>query len=211
MTTTPKRALVVVDVQNDYDRGGVLEIAYPPFGETVLNVGRAMDAARTAGIPVAVIRMDLPESAPVFAKGTHGAELHPEVARRPRDIVMNKRLPSSFAGTDLEAWLRGRGIDTVTVIGYMTHNCDMSTVVHAMHMGFSVEILSDATGSLPYVNTAGSATAEEIHRVMLVAMQARFAAVCTTTEWIGHVLAGSRPATGNIVSSFNAAQGKAPV
>ncbi len=209
MTTTPKRALVVVDVQNDYDRGGALEIAHPPFGETVQNIGRAMDAARTAGIPVVVIRMDLPESAPVFAKGTHGADLHPEVARRPSDAVMSKRLPSAFTGTDLETWLRARGVDTLSVIGYMTHNCDMSTVVHAMHMGFSVEILSDATGSVPYMNSAGSATAEEIHRVMLVVMQARFAAVCTTSEWIAHVQANGRPPIGNIVASFNAARGKA--
>lgn len=206
MNLKPKRALVVIDVQNDYDRGGALEIQHPPFNQTIRNVGRAMDAAKRAGIPVAVIRMDLPESAPVFAKGTPGAELHPEVARRPADVVMDKRLPSSFTGTNLEAWLRENAVDTVTIVGYMTQNCDFSTIVHAMHMGFSVEMLSDASGTVPYANSAGHATAEEIHRVMLVVMQARFAAVCTTDEWIAHVDAGSRPTLGNIVASFQAAR-----
>lgn len=208
MTTTPKRALVVVDVQNDYDRGGGLEIAHPPFEITIKNVGKAMDAAQAAGIPVVVIRMDLPETAPVFAKGTHGADLHLEVGRRPCDVVMSKRLPSAFTGTDLESWLREHEIDTLTVVGYMTHNCDMSTVVHAMHMGFTVELLSDATGSVPYLNSAGIATAEEIHRVMLVVMQARFASVCTTSDWVAHTVDGSRPQPGNIVASFDAARSK---
>ena len=90
-----------------------------------------MDAAREAGVPVIVIRMDLPETAPVFAKGTPGADLHPEVARRPADVVLEKRLPSAFTGTGLEDWLRARDIETITIVGYMTHNCDLSTVIQA--------------------------------------------------------------------------------
>lgn len=208
MPPKPTRALIVIDVQNDYDRGGALEIQHPPFAETIVNIGRAMDAARNAGIPIAVIRMDLPENAPVFARDTPGADLHPQVASRSCDLVLGKSLPSSFTGTALEAWLRDRHVDTITIVGYMTHNCDLSTVIHAVHMGFSVEILSDATGSLAYANRAGQASAEEIHRVMLVVMQARFAAVCTTDEWITHASTGSRPAMGNIISSFRDARPK---
>ncbi|WP_196257871.1 cysteine hydrolase family protein [Pelagibacterium limicola] len=206
MTQTPKRALIVVDVQNDYDAGGALAIQHPPFNETLPNVAAAMDAAHGAGLPVIVIRMDLPEAAPVFAKGTQGADLHPEIARRHADVVMDKRLPSAFTGTGLEEWLRERSIDTVSIVGYMTQNCDFSTAVHALHMGFTVEVLSDATGTVPYANSAGFATAEEIHRVVLVVMQARFAAVCTTAEWIGHLAGGTRPEAGDIIASFNAAR-----
>ncbi|TKB28757.1 MAG: cysteine hydrolase, partial [Mesorhizobium sp.] len=42
--TQPRRALVVVDVQNDYN-GGNLAIQHPPFADSVANVARAMDAA----------------------------------------------------------------------------------------------------------------------------------------------------------------------
>ena len=192
LITRPRRALIVVDVQNDYD-GGNLPIEYPPFSETVKHVGQAMDIATAHGIPVVVIRMNLPETAKVFAKGTHGAELHPEVASRPHDHLIGKTQPSAFTGTDLELWLRQRQIDTVTVVGYMTHNCDLSTVIHAMHKGFAVELLDDATGAVPYSNAAGSATAEEIHRVSLVIMQARFAAVLSTADWGAHVAGGTLP------------------
>jgi nicotinamidase-related amidase len=201
-----RRALIVVDVQNDYDQGGALEIAYPPFSQTLENIGLAMDAAREQGVKVVVIRMVTPEGAPVFKPGTAAADLHPEIERRHRDHYVEKQLPSAFTGTDLEYWLRIQGVETVTVVGYMSHNCDMSTVVHAFHMGFAVEFLDDASGSLPYRNRAGAVTAEELHRVMSVVFQSRFAAVMSTKEWIGHLRAGTTPERGNIFASFQAAK-----
>jgi nicotinamidase-related amidase len=196
----PKRALIVIDVQNDYD-GGNLAIEYPFFSDSVVKVARAMDAAMANGVKVVVIKMMLPETAKVFAAGTHGAEIHPEIARRPRDHYIEKTLPSAFTGTDLELWLRKNDIDTVTIAGYMTHNCDLSTVIHAFHMGFDVEFLSDATGAVPYANSAGHASAEEIHRVMAVVMQARFAAVLTTEAWIECLKTGALPERDDIPSS----------
>ncbi|ESZ70517.1 isochorismatase hydrolase [Mesorhizobium sp. L103C119B0] len=188
---TPRRALIVIDVQNDYD-GGNLAIQYPPFRDSVVNVARAMDAAAAAGVKVVVVKQMAPETSPVFAKGSHGGELHPEIARRSRDHYVEKSLPSAFAGTDLEAWLRANTIDTITVIGY-THNCDLSSIIHAAHVGFAVEFLSDATGSLPYANGAGYASAEEIHRVVSIILQSRFAAVLETAEWIDCLKTGALP------------------
>ncbi|WP_217571915.1 cysteine hydrolase family protein [Mesorhizobium sp. GbtcB19] len=198
--TQPRRALVVVDVQNDYN-GGNLAIQHPPFAETVANVARAMDAATAAGIKVVVIKQMAPETSPIFAKGSHGGELHPEIARRGRDHYVEKTLPSAFTGTDLEAWLRANEIDTIAVVGYMTHNCDLSTIIHAVHMGFAVEFLSDASGSVPYVNSAGYASAEDIHRVVSVILQSRFAAVLKTADWIDCLKTGKLPERDTIYAS----------
>lgn len=198
--TQPRRALVVIDVQNDYD-GGNLAIQHPPFAETVANVARAMDAAATAGIQIVVVRQMAPESSPIFAKGSHGGELHPEIARRGRDHYVEKTMPSAFTGTDLEAWLRANAIDTIAVVGYMTHNCDLSTIIHAVHMGFAVEFLSDASGSVPYANSAGYASAEDIHRVVSVVLQSRFAAVLKTAEWIDCLATGVLPERDTIYAS----------
>jgi nicotinamidase-related amidase len=198
--SNPKRALIVIDVQNDYD-GGNLAIEYPAFSDSVVQVARAMDAAAANGVKVVVVKMMLPATARVFAAGTHGAEIHPEIARRPRDHYIEKTLPSAFTGTDLELWLRKNSIDTVTIAGYMTHNCDLSTVIHAFHMGFEVEFLDDATGAVPYANSTGQATAEDIHRVMAVVMQARFAAVLSTERWIECLETGQLPERDDIPTS----------
>lgn len=202
---TARRALIVVDVQNEYDKDGDLAIEYPPFDQSLPNVLRAMEAATAAGIKVVVVKQLAPSSSPIFAAGTHGGELHPEIATRHRDHYVEKRLPSAFAGTDLEYWLRSNGIETVTIAGYMTHNCDLATIVHAVHMGFAVETLSDATGSVPYANKAGSATAEEIHHVMMVVMQSRFAAVASTAEWIDSLASGAPLERDSIAASHDRA------
>jgi nicotinamidase-related amidase len=198
--TQPCRALVVIDVQNDYD-GGNLAIQHPPFTETVANVARAMDAAAAAGIKIVVVRQMAPEMSPIFARGSHGGELHPEIAGRARDHYVEKALPSAFTGTDLEAWLRANAIDTITVAGYMTHNCDLSTIIHAVHMGFAVEFLSDASGSVPYANSAGYASAEDIHRVVTIVLQSRFAAVLKTAGWIDCLKTGALPERDTIYAS----------
>ncbi len=51
-------------------------------------------------------------------------------------------------------------------------------------MGLAVEFLSDATGTLPVSNNAGSVTAEELHRAVLVTQAMRFSKVMTTDQWI---------------------------
>jgi nicotinamidase-related amidase len=168
---------------------------------SLANIGRAMDAARTAGVPVVVVQNFAPATSPLFARGSVGAELHPVVGSRPHDHYVEKSLPSAYAGTDLGAWLAAREIDTLTVIGYMTHNCDASTVFHALHDGLAVEFLADATGSVPYENSAGFASAQDIHRVFSVVLQSRFAAVASTEQWIAAVKSGAPLERSNIYAS----------
>lgn len=196
----PSRALIIIDAQNEYD-GGNLAVEYPPFGDSVANIARAMDAAAEAGIRIVAVKQLAPESSPIFAKGSHGGNLHPEVAARRHDHLIEKVMPSAFAGTDLEAWLRANAIDTLVIAGYMTHNCDLSTIIHAVHMGFAVEFLSDATGAVPYANSAGYASAEDIHRVVSVVLQSRFAAVVKTADWIECVRTGALPERDSIYAS----------
>jgi nicotinamidase-related amidase len=183
MSNLPQRALIVIDVQNEYVTGN-LPIEFPDIQLSLANVGKAMDAATAANIPVIVVQQLAPTDSPIFAKGSQGWELHETVRLRTRNHYVEKKLPSAFAGTDLAAWLSEHQIDTLAVVGYMTHNCVASTIKHAFHAGLAVEFLHDASGSLPYLNKAGAASAEEIHRTFSVVLQARFAAVMSTLEWI---------------------------
>ena len=189
--TTPRRALIVIDVQNEYVTGD-LPIEYPPVETSLANIGRAIDAAHAAAVPVIVVQNLAPATSPIFAAGSEGAALHAVVASRERDHEITKSLPGAFTGTDLAEWLVQHQIDTLTVTGYMTHNCDASTINHAVHAGLSVEFLHDATGSVPYENSAGFASAEDIHRVFCVVLQSRFAAVASTDQWID-ALSTSKP------------------
>jgi nicotinamidase-related amidase len=175
------RALLVIDVQNEYFTGA-LPVTHP-VGH-LANVLAVMDAARAAGVPTVVVRHAQPDpNAPVFRKGSTEWELHDAVAARPRDLLLDKQLPGCFTHTELDEWLKARGTDTVTVAGYMTQVCCDTTARQAMHLGYKVEFLSDATGTLPVTNAAGSVTAEELHRAILVAQQMFISEVIDSATW----------------------------
>jgi nicotinamidase-related amidase len=150
------RALLVIDVQDEYF-SGLLPVTHP--AGSLDNILRAMDGAHLAGLPVVLVRHTSPqENSAVFRKNSPGWELLPQVAQRPHDLLINKNLPGSFTGTNLEPWLRERGVETVVIAGYMTQMCCDTTARQAVHRGFGVEFLSDATGTLDIANPAGRRT-----------------------------------------------------
>lgn len=176
-----KRALLVIDVQREYF-DGALPISHPAGHlEQILSV---MDQAAVAGVPTAIIRHHQPDpNSPIFRKGSEMWELHPEVARRPHDCLIDKQLPGSFTGTQLGQWLESIAADTVTIAGYMTHICCDTTARQAMHRGLKVEFLRDATGTLNVENSAGSVTAEQMHTAILTAQQMFISEVLSSNDW----------------------------
>ncbi|MDZ8238404.1 MAG: cysteine hydrolase family protein [Nostoc sp. ChiQUE01a] len=180
-----KRALLVIDVQNEYFTGK-LPITYP--SGSLDNILQVMNIAKERDIPVIVVRHTQPlENSPIFQKGSPEWELHPEIAKYPYDLLIEKNLPGSFTATELETWLKERNIDTVVISGYMTQMCCDTTARQAAHLGFSVEFLSDATGTLAFQNNGGAATDEELHRATLVAQDTFISQVINTSKWINNL------------------------
>lgn len=185
-----KRALLVIDVQNEYF-SGKMPVTYPEG--SLGNIVKAMEAASRNGIPVILVQHTAPQKdSPTFAKGSKAWEIHEEILRRKYDYLIEKNLPGSFTATELESILRDKGIDTVVISGYMTQMCCDTTSRQAVHLGLSVEFLSDGTGTLDISNGAGKVTAEELHRAILVTQAMRFSKVRTTDEWIQAIDAASK-------------------
>ena len=178
------RALLVIDVQNEYFTGA-LPITHP--AGHLEGILRAMDAAAGRVRTVVVQHAFDDPGKPFFQRGTAGWELHAEVAGRPREKLLEKSLPGSFTGTGLEEWLREQGVTTVTIAGYMTHMCCDTTARQAVHRGFAVEFLSDATGTLALSNSAGEVTAEELQRSVLVSQQMLLSEVLDVGSWVGRI------------------------
>ncbi len=177
-----RRALLVIDVQQEYF-AGPLKVSHP--AGSLPNLLKAYDGALAAGVPVLVVQHSAPDPAsPVFKPGSESWQLHREVARRRRDHYIEKHLPGSFSGTDLEDWLEARSLDTLTICGYMSHMCCDTTARQAAHRGLKVEFLSDATGTLDLRNAAGSITAADLHRAVLVVQAQRFSTVLDTDAWL---------------------------
>lgn len=181
------RALLVIDVQREYF-DGALPISHPVGHlDTILGV---MDKASEAAVSTVVIRHHQPDpESPIFRLNSDMWQLHPEVEKRPHDILIDKQLPGSFTGTNLGEWIKKNEIDTVTIAGYMTHMCCDTTARQAAHLGLKVEFLSDATGTLDVENEAGAATAQELQNSILVAQQMFLSEVVSSDVWAKRIAA----------------------
>ena len=77
----PKRALVLIDIQNDYFPGGKWTLN--GIESAADNAARVLAAARAAGDLVVHVRHEFPTAdAPFFAPGSSGAQIHPKVQNR---------------------------------------------------------------------------------------------------------------------------------
>ncbi|MEH0554008.1 isochorismatase family protein [Streptomyces sp. B21-101] len=206
--TAPRRALIIIDAQQEYF-DGILQVQYPPREESLANILRALDVAEEHGMPVAVVQHELPEGAPVFAVGSPSWSLHPAIAKRATGTwkLVIKSKSSVFADTDVAAWLDEQEVDILTIVGYMTNNCDIATAAAAEDLGFRVEILSDATGAIHLANEAGKVTAKQLHETLLVLLHSNFAAVATTQAWASAVAGEEALAKSDLGTS--AIQGRA--
>jgi nicotinamidase-related amidase len=183
-----KRALLVIDVQNEYF-SGKLPVTYP--AGSLNNIVKAMDWANRSKIPVIVIKHTAPQKdSGTFVKGSKEWELHEDITKTKYDYLIEKNFPGSFTNTGLEGILKDNGVDTVVISGYMTQMCCDTTSRQAFHLGYSVEFLSDATGTLDISNYAGRVTAEELHRSILVTQAMRFSKVISTQEWLKSIESG---------------------
>lgn len=204
--TNPRRALIVIDVQQEYFEG-LLKIQSPPRQQSLARTAQAIDAAQQAGIPVYIVQHQMPAQAPVFADGSDTFKLHPEIAQHADQAtqVFTKMYSSVFAGTDLEAWLRESNIDTIALTGFMTNNCVIGSAAAAEPLGFSVEVLSDATGAIDIANEAGSASAQQVHETLMALLHSNWAAVSSTDQWMSALNSGTALEGSNLIVS--AAQG----
>ncbi|MET3810851.1 cysteine hydrolase family protein [Arthrobacter sp. UYEF3] len=182
--TAPHRALIVIDAQQEYF-DGLLPIQYPARDESIASIQTAINTAQQTGTPVVLVQHELPAEAPVFASGSATWQNHPEVAAHENAATkrISKQFSSIFAGTELEAWLREEGIDTITLVGYMTNNCVIASAAAAEPFGFAVEVLSDATGAIDLANDAGTAPARLVHETLMALLHSNWAAVTDTATW----------------------------
>ena len=139
------KALLVIDIQNDYFPGGAFPLWQP---EAALeNVLGAVARAQAQGIPVVLVQHvaePRPGEAPIFTRGTPGVELHPRLrAAAPEAPVVAKAYADGFHQTTLAATLRGLGVTELLVAGMMTHNCVTHTAISKAAEAYDVTMLQD--------------------------------------------------------------------
>ena len=149
-----KRALVVIDMIEDFVRAGGALYCGPSIAKIVPVIQRELERARSTGEPIVYLKDDhLPDDAefaqfpPHAIAGTRGAQIVPELAPQDGDVVIPKRRYSGFFGTDLDITLRERGVDTLRLVGDCTNICVLYTAADARNLGYAVEVVRDGVTS----------------------------------------------------------------
>jgi nicotinamidase/pyrazinamidase len=148
------RALVVIDMIEDFVHEGGALYCGPSMGLIVPVIQHELDGARARGEPVVYLKDDHLRDDAEFAQfpphaivGTKGAEIVPELAPRDGDVVIPKRRYSGFFGTDLDITLRERDVDTLRLVGDCTNICVLYTAADARNLGYAVEVVRDGVTS----------------------------------------------------------------
>jgi nicotinamidase/pyrazinamidase len=185
------RALVVVDVQNDFCEGGSLAVAggaavASAISAHVRDAGYAhVVATRDHHVDPGRHFADHPdylETWPVHCVvGTGGVELHPDLDRSCLEAVFDKgEFAAAYSGFEgrsdgvpLADWLRAQGVDAVDVVGIATDHCVRATALDAVGAGFPTRVLLSLTAgvaeasteaALDQLRTAGVQLEGAVHR-----------------------------------------------
>lgn len=175
------RALLVMDVQPSI-------VQRYPDEKYLARLAAAIEAARTADIPVVYVVVGFRPGAPevstrnkMFGRlaGAPAADPdstlpHPAIAPKDGDVIVTKRRVSAFAGSDLDLVLRAGGIEHLVLTGIATSGVVLSTLRQAADLDFGLTVLAD--GCLD--------NDPEVHRVLTEKVFPRQADVLTVDEWL---------------------------
>src|SRR3954468_22752241 len=177
----PERALLIIDIQNDYFPGGGMELG--GADAAAANASKALARARQDGMPVFHIRhLSTRPGSSFFLPGTEGAEIHAAVQPQGNETVIEKNFPNSFRATKLEDELKSLGVKSLVVAGMMTHMCVDASVRHAADLGYKITLLGDACATRAQKIRGETVPARQVHLAFLAALNGFYAKVIDSHE-----------------------------
>ncbi|MCQ1574631.1 cysteine hydrolase [Neorhizobium galegae] len=178
-----KKALIVVDIQNDYFPDG----KWPLVGveAAAQNAVKLIAAARAQDDLVVHIRHEFPTmDAPFFQPGTAGAAIHPSVINLPTEHVVLKNYINSFRETDLKEHLDAHGIEEVIVCGNMSHMCVDAVTRASNDFGYKVTVVHDACASRDLEFDGVQVPARFAHAAFMAALGFAYANMTSTGDYL---------------------------
>lgn len=177
------RALVIIDIQQDYFAGGANPLVGPDAAAEA--AAGVLAHFRARGEPVIHIQhvWDAPD-ATFMRPGTEGIEIHPLVTPLPSENLIQKEAPNAFVGTPLETLLRDAGYSDLVVVGMMSSMCVDATVRAAADLGFGVTVAHDACAAPNLEFDGAELPGELVHASFMAALADGYAEVLSSRELI---------------------------
>ena len=182
-TLPANAALLLIDLQRAIDdpRWSALGPRNNPQAEA--NVAALLAGWRRTGRPVIHVRHDSTEPDSTYHPYGAGHAFKPEAQPEPGERVVPKTTNSAFIGTDLDVFLRERGIWVLVIAGVITNNSVEATARMAGNLGFDTRVVGDATFTFPKTDFSGRLrTADEVHDLSLANLSGEYATIMDTAS-----------------------------
>jgi nicotinamidase-related amidase len=177
-----KKALIMVDVQKAFDD--------KKWGErnnlnAEENISKILQLWREKGWLVIYIQHTSDNPNSVFYPMNEGFAIKEIVEPIDEEIIITKKVNSSFIGTNLEEYLKVNEISTVVITGLTTPHCVSTTTRMSGNLGFNTYLISDATAAFGLKDQNDRYyDAETIHNISLATLHDEFATILTTEQLI---------------------------
>ncbi|MGG1629537.1 cysteine hydrolase family protein [Rossellomorea sp. NRS-1567] len=178
-------ALIIVDVQKAFDD--------PKWGErnnvnAEENISKILKVWRAKGGQVIHIQHKSGNPDSVFHPGNKGFTIKELVSPLEEEVVITKKVNSSFIGTNLEELLKANHINTVIITGLTTPHCVSTTTRMSGNLGFNTYLISDATAAFGMGDQDGHYyDPEMIHNVSLATLNDEFATILSTEQLLNRL------------------------
>ncbi|ADY55476.1 isochorismatase hydrolase [Syntrophobotulus glycolicus DSM 8271] len=178
-----KQGLILVDIQNDYFKGGKYELVNPE--QAAMQANKILTFFRREGWPIYHVRhISTNPGAGFFIPDTEGADFYRACCPLEGEEIIIKHRPDSFLRTTLKEKLEETGVAALVVCGMMTHMCIDSTVRTAGNYGYAVTLIEDACATRDLVWGGIPVLADQVRNAYMAALDGTFARVVQADVWI---------------------------
>ena len=174
-----EKALIVIDLQNDYFGGGNMELVN--IDATLKKTNKLIHFAREQRYKIFIIQHFAAKGASFFDPKTEGVEINKDLDIQ-SGIIISKNYPNSFRETKLHEELQANNIDSIIICGAMSHMCIDTTVRAGFDLGYKIELASDACATRDLEFKDEIIKAKDVHNSFMSALGSAFCEVRDTNE-----------------------------
>jgi nicotinamidase-related amidase len=173
-------ALVIIDQQKG--------IAHPKLGlrnnqNAESEMLQLLFQWRKLGWPVFHIKHRSTQIESVFRPDQEGFEFNPEFSPEANEVVIEKKTPCAFTGTNLEILLKEKWLTSIVIVGASTNNSVEATARSGGCKGFSVIVVENACFAFAKTDYFGAKrTAEEVHAMSLANLENEYASIAHSSK-----------------------------
>jgi nicotinamidase-related amidase len=178
-----KKALLIIDIQNDYFESGANSLVGSL--EASVNAKKLLKMFREKSLPVIHIQhFSTRAGSTFFIPNTKGVEIQKNMKPVKEEKVIAKNYPNSFRDTDLLDYLKLNNITDLVICGMMTHLCVDATTRAAKDFGYNCVLIGDACATKNLEIQGNSVAASEVQKSSLAALNYFYSTVLNTQEYL---------------------------